>query len=461
MLLAVLSLAFYNETKPFLRESTNLLAVVAQYAVLMTFGTALVIEVDVARGMNPLVLGLLLSAANLAIVTLLVFVNAVRYMQQRRERHDKKARQAEAVEWAVGFSKNKFATTLSKVEKEHLPPTHALVYWYGSMSDAKAAIRSGLPALHASTVSGVVVTLHRPHEMDESDAATFTNQEAMLACAVPWDLLKQHETTITVDDGGARSSSALCVIPVEVLTAVRGSYFGALIDPQPCFQGGVLLPPHQIVRAYMLLETAMVANTPRPPVRDQQCTNGLVAAVEVDQELARNRSSTFGNRVGRAASDWLNPASRSRGSTFSSFLGRQSILLALSSTTRPSVVHDQPRAVSPSTCLQFTNHMNRYREVCKANGWELVYHYTQPKLLPLILKTGFRMSTQGQGDGGVYFSTLGPAAYALGTDSYEENIIVDCFGVERLEEYKGKGMLAMCLVYGAEAAVLTQAPGTE
>jgi hypothetical protein len=105
--------------------------------------------------------------------------------------------------------------------------------------------------------------------------------------------------------------------------------------------------------------------------------------------------------------------------------------------------------------------MSRHRAVCKANGWELVYHYTQPKLLPLILKTGFRMSTQGQGDGGVYFSTLGPAAYHLGSDSYEENIIVDCFGAERLEEYKGKGMLDMCLVYGAEAAVLTQAPGTE
>jgi hypothetical protein len=62
-------------------------------------------------------------------------------------------------------------------------------------------------------------------------------------------------------------------------------------------------------------------------------------------------------------------------------------------------------------------------------------------------------------DGGVYFSTLGPAAYELGTREFETNIIVDCFGVERLEEYRGKGMLDLCLVYGAEAGVLTQAPG--
>jgi hypothetical protein len=42
---------------------------------------------------------------------------------------------------------------------------------------------------------------------------------------------------------------------------------------------------------------------------------------------------------------------------------------------------------------------------------------------------------------------------------YEENIIVDCFGPERLDEYKGKGMLDLCLVYGADPRVLSQAPG--
>jgi hypothetical protein len=33
------------------------------------------------------------------------------------------------------------------------------------------------------------------------------------------------------------------------------------------------------------------------------------------------------------------------------------------------------------------------------------------------------------------------------------------FGFERLSEYKGKHMLDLCLVYGAEPLVLTQAPG--
>ena len=38
-------------------------------------------------------------------------------------------------------------------------------------------------------------------------------------------------------------------------------------------------------------------------------------------------------------------------------------------------------------------------------------------------------------------SRLGPASYDLCTSKYEENIIVDCFGRERLEEYRGKHKL--------------------
>jgi len=69
------------------------------------------------------------------------------------------------------------------------------------------------------------------------------------------------------------------------------------------------------------------------------------------------------------------------------------------------------------------------------------------------------MSTQGQGDGGVYVSTQGPASYGLGTDDYEVNIIKDCFGVERVDEYLGKGKLDVVLVYACEARTLQQAPG--
>jgi len=99
------------------------------------------------------------------------------------------------------------------------------------------------------------------------------------------------------------------------------------------------------------------------------------------------------------------------------------------------------------------------RAECAACGWVPLYHYTQTFLAPLIAKTGFRMSTQGQGDGGVYFSLNGPGSYDVGSPSYEDNIIIDCFGKERLEEYRGKHKLDALFVYGAEPSVLQQAPG--
>jgi len=78
---------------------------------------------------------------------------------------------------------------------------------------------------------------------------------------------------------------------------------------------------------------------------------------------------------------------------------------------------------------------------------------------PFILGGGFRMSAQGQGDGGVYFSTLGPSSYNLGSRDYEDNIIIDCFGKERLEEYKGKHKLDVLFVYGLNPKCVEQAPG--
>ena len=38
-------------------------------------------------------------------------------------------------------------------------------------------------------------------------------------------------------------------------------------------------------------------------------------------------------------------------------------------------------------------------------------------------------------------SSKGPASYDMCSSKYEENIIVDCFGRERLEEYRGKHKL--------------------
>jgi hypothetical protein len=62
-------------------------------------------------------------------------------------------------------------------------------------------------------------------------------------------------------------------------------------------------------------------------------------------------------------------------------------------------------------------------------------------------------------DGGCYFSLNGPCSYQFGAPDYEENLIIDCFGADRLKEYLGKGRLNLCLVYGVEPLVLSSSSG--
>jgi hypothetical protein len=112
--------------------------------------------------------------------------------------------------------------------------------------------------------------------------------------------------------------------------------------------------------------------------------------------------------------------------------------------------------------------MKALRAHCASINKVPLYHYTMPTIVPSILRGGLRMSTQGQGDGGVYFSTLGPCSYGMGNqfhmennslDRYEDALIKDCFGVERLNEYKNSGKLEALLVYAIPLGCLQPAPG--
>jgi hypothetical protein len=69
------------------------------------------------------------------------------------------------------------------------------------------------------------------------------------------------------------------------------------------------------------------------------------------------------------------------------------------------------------------------------------------------------MSTQGQGDGGVYFSTLGPCSYELGKCEYEYNLIKDCYGIGRMADYEGQGRLSAVFVAACHPSILQPAPG--
>jgi hypothetical protein len=83
ILFSLCSLAFYGEMSPFVSAPTNILAYVAQYASLLTYGAALAIAVGLDQGIDPLLFGCLLVMFNTSIVGLVFRASLLRYFHER------------------------------------------------------------------------------------------------------------------------------------------------------------------------------------------------------------------------------------------------------------------------------------------------------------------------------------------------------------------------------------------
>ena len=300
---------------------------------------------------------------------------------------------------ACGFSDEKFQTTFDAIEKGVIPPSHCLVFWYSSLFSVQRALRTGI-AVSASE-GGIYFTLNRPKGLTDEEKSQFGSCEAFAVVSVPKRLLED------AGRGGKKMTGQgrLWRMGPEVLMALRSTVFikgGTVSDTSLLEAGVVVLLPQCLLRAYQLKEDAISADFSVPPIVN---ISGLLL-----EDIA--------------------PAAAA-----------------------------PPNAITVTSSAEFLEAMASIRRKCAKHGFVPLYHYTVPAIRDLILQGGFRMSTQGQGDGGVYFSTMGPASYGLGTGEYESNIIVDCFGASRLDEYRGKHKLDLLFVYGAEPRALNQAPG--
>jgi hypothetical protein len=419
------SMTVFREMEPFQRPSNSVLAYIAQYAVFLTFSAALVIDTSLGDGLDPLLFGVILLLVNLVVFAVAVALSLARYRTDWLNAKKKKEMHASKLENAIAFTNQKFATTFHSIEQNVIPPSQCLVFCYCSALTARIAIVSGIHILEE--VGGIVFTLHLPRDLDDNDRKLFPNREAMLACSIPRGLLCKltayQMMSLNLPDDDAES---LRFLNSNVLRALRPSYFGDIPRPSPWFAGYLLLPPFSIVRAYLIANLSFHAKEGDEDSSSKQEGYAMdLVENDIEQRTFRSRPTSA------TTSD-------------------QSVQFARKFLRNPH---------TPSSADMYVGEMNTIRRVCDANGWLPLYHYTQPSLGKLILKSGFRMSTQGQGDGGVYFSTLGPASYHLGEEDYEKNIIIDCFGESRFEEYKGQGKLDLVLVYGAEPTMLTQAPG--
>ena len=75
--------------------------------------------------------------------------------------------------------------------------------------------------------------MNQPHDLTDVEIAHFLCRDAFVACSV----LKESLEPLPAGD----DESPLRILPAAVLTAMRGTYFGDVVDPGPWLAGELLL----------------------------------------------------------------------------------------------------------------------------------------------------------------------------------------------------------------------------
>lgn len=103
--LSLLSVIYFRELLPFREKFTNVIAIVAQYVILIVFIAATMIETDTldTAHLSGRSLGIGLLLANVLLITLLGIGGLLRYMQEPTENSNVN------IEWAVTFTSSKVA----------------------------------------------------------------------------------------------------------------------------------------------------------------------------------------------------------------------------------------------------------------------------------------------------------------------------------------------------------------
>jgi hypothetical protein len=271
-----------------------------------------------------------------------------------------------------------------------------MVFYYCSSLEASRARKSGLPAL--KRFNGVPFTLRRPHLTTKNDFAVFNvNREHDNGFPHEVVLLLSLPRRLLDPLKGFENDEGLCMISADLLKALRPlSGYCGVVDNLPWYNKLVLLSPHCILKSLLIMEKASEST------------------VRIDEIMALG------------------------------ILKDRNIPLENKKETQ--FLHIR----TPSKYFEDITEIRRKTDIA---GELPLYHYTTVPAAASILKTGLRLPSKGEG--GVYFSTQGPCSYGVYTSHYETNIIKEWFGIERLQELKGKGHFDAVIVYGCDVSILS------
>jgi hypothetical protein len=280
--------------------------------------------------------------------------------------------------------------------------THAMCFHYLSFKQAKRAKRSGIPA--HKLFGGVPLSLRHPFKTNSSDTFVFNDvsKDNVMEKRFPNEFVlilslpKKYLEPLT----GFENDAGLCMISTSLLNTMRPASFFEVVDGKPWeSESQVLLPSHMCIVSSCLIQ-------------------------DVESELCEPIDT-----------------------------------VKYSPVMLEHSAHIQPLGSIMALSLQ----MQPIRRRCIQHELIPMYHYTSLSMAKLILSEGFRLCSRDfdsrDVDHGVYFSTKGPASFELGTEDYEINIIKDFYGVDRISEFKGRGLFDTVFVYGFNPLVLEHVTG--
>ena len=138
-------LARTHTRRPFQDSFASALGYAAQIVIFVVFGTAVAIEGG--AGVNYWH-SFLLCVATLGLIAAAAVVSLQRHLRKQRLARWKREQMVQKIEWACNFLATKFRTTFDKVIETAIPPSHALVFVYGSIGQVKRMLRSGISISH-------------------------------------------------------------------------------------------------------------------------------------------------------------------------------------------------------------------------------------------------------------------------------------------------------------------------
>lgn len=310
--------------------------------------------------------------------------------------------QANNIEWAISFSAEKFSTTFSSIRKNTISSANVLVFYYTDTPEFD--LSSGI--LAKKDFCGVPLTLRHPHDTTQNDHEVFTDTAntscaadarrrgefpgfAVIALSLPPSLLTPLH--------GYEDDGQLCVLLVDSMDAMRPCSFQSIVNFKPWLAGYSLLSPACFVRCFRLVEKEAKEVSLDPSIH---ITDSLLSSSDSKQSLDSETPQDQPTRVsGVRTSNPLSSLSKSFRT-----------MLSTSESQRSERAHSD-LAVHIVPVHEISTYLSRMAEIrLKAKSLSVapLYHYTSMAVAPMIMKGGLRMSTQGQGDGGVYFSTKGP-----------------------------------------------------